>query len=499
MITDLHKAVEALTMHQPAWTPQVGNDAQKLAWEVDCDVLFVGGAAGGGKTEILNGFATMKGRNVLYLRRTFPQFERIIDRLKEICGTASFNASKNIFRPDGKRGITARMIRLGHIQHDKDVDQYQGGERDTLLFDEATHFGETIVKKLMTWNRSTAVDEEGNKIRTRVVLASNPATNTEGLWLQKMFAPWLDASHPFYPCETGRILYKFLINDIEYWQEDGGIMTKHPQTGKKLPVPVQGLSFSCVRMSWKDNPEYRNNPEYIARLDSLPEPERSAYRDGSFESAMSDEPMQIIKIDPLMRAVQRWRDRNLEERPMGILSAIGQDVARGGTDKTVTSPWHGLRGEVLRKKPGKLTPDGDSCKAEIDAVSDRCEVPVAIDIIGVGSSAYDSVVKGYPNTYQFNAAGKSYATDRSGQLPMVNLNAEMWWKFGEDLQEPDCEIEVPDDPDLIRQLLNRRRKKTTSPVIQIESKDDYRERIGESPDSADAFLIGYWLVRQLSQ
>jgi hypothetical protein len=499
MINDLFKATEALLKTQPAWTPQTGNPAQQLAWrmikEHDIDVMYVGGAAGGGKTEFLNGVASMLGKRTLYLRRDFTRIEQIEKRLIEICGRSSYNQSKHVFKPDKTRFKTADVIRLGHVEHEKDVQKYQGREGDKLLIDEATEFSEYMIKFLTTWNRTTELDAKGKKVHTNLVMSSNPPTNPKGLWLLKMFAPWLDETHELYPQESGAILYKYSLQGQDYWTTSKRRIRKHPKTGEPLKEPIQPMSYTVVRMSWRDNPEYKNDPQYIARLQQLPDELRAAYMDGDFSASLVDQPKQIIRLGPLRAAIERWKANRTE----GTATAIGCDVARGGSDKSALSFWHGNRCDRVITKRGSETKTGDDVCQWLISEMDSPGTPVAIDVIGVGSSAFDSAYKALPNVYDFSASHASYSLDPSGHFSFANKNAETWWNLRTALEKENATIEIPDDPDLFRQLTGRLWELTDTGKIKVEPKEKYRERMAESPDLADALIIGHDLSVMLSE
>ena len=65
-----------------------------------------------------------------------------------------------------------------------------GRPHDFIGFDEISNFtfGQYIF--LTTWNRT-----EIPGIRTRIISAGNPPTNTEGEWVIRRWAPWLDPGH----------------------------------------------------------------------------------------------------------------------------------------------------------------------------------------------------------------------------------------------------------------------------------------------------------------
>jgi hypothetical protein len=72
-------------------------------------------------------------------------------------------------------------------------------------------------------------------------------------------------------------------------------------------------------------------------------------------------------------------------------------------------------------------------------------------------------------------------------LGFVNKRAEMWWKMAEWVKGGGS---LPDDPELVAEL--------TTPTyffkgdkIQIEDKDQIKERLGRSPDIADALALTF--------
>ena len=159
------------------------------------DVLGYGGAAGGGKTDLLLGLAVTRHQRALICRREAVQVKGLEDRAREIIGAAGrYNGSAKVWRLNN-----GRMTEFGSVREAHDWRKYQGRPYDLIAFDEAANFLETQVRALMGWNRTTMPDQ-----RCRVVMAFNPPTSADGAWIIDYFGPWLDRRHPD-PAKPGEL------------------------------------------------------------------------------------------------------------------------------------------------------------------------------------------------------------------------------------------------------------------------------------------------------
>jgi hypothetical protein len=113
-----------------------------------------------------------------------------------------------------------------------------------------------------------------------------------------------------------------------------------------------------------------------------------------------------------------------------------------------------------------------------------------VDVIGYGSSSYDSLKgKGY-NAITVNVSTGSVYQDKSKRLTMYNLRAELAWRM-RDALDPDggVDMALPDDPDVIGDLCSIRYEPLAGGKIKAESKKDIKKRIGRSPDIGDTILL----------
>ena len=465
-------AYAALELAQRAkrWRPYPG--PQGLAMQSEADILFYGGAAGGGKTDLLLGTARYLHNRCIIFRRVSPSLQGIIDRSKEIYTQAGDGTLDNYNAGHSRWTLDGRLIRFGSIQYDADVTDYQGQPYDLYGFDEITEFTENQFRFVTGWNRTTRPGQ-----RCRTICTGNPPTDSDGEWVLTFWGPWLDPNHP-HPALPGELRYYTTIagKDVECPNGD--------------PVEVDGemvkpLSRTFIPAKVQDNPALMASG-YIAHLQALPEPLRSKMLYGDFQAGREDNAYQVIPSAWVEESMARWEKTKQPKAPM---TAIGVDVARGGRDKTCLAPrWLHWFGKV-HAVPGASTPDG-AAVAGLTLVHAKDRAQAVVDVIGVGASAYDflktnEAVRALP----YNGAGKSWRTDKSGQLHFINKRAESYWLLREAL-DPASQLDLclPPDSELKADLCAPRWKPTPTGIL-IEPKEDLAKRIGRSPDKGDAVVM----------
>lgn len=454
-------------LFQEKWLPLPG--PQLAALESLADVLFYGGAAGGGKTDLEIGAAlTQHTRSIIY-RRESPQLQGIVDRCGEILGhRVGLNEQRGIWRvPE-----TIKQIEFGSCPHAGDESRFQGRPHDLVCFDEVPHFLESQFRFLMGWTRTTRPNQ-----RTRVIAAGNPPTDSDGLWVLDYWGPWLQKNHPK-PALPGELRwYAMLPGAAREIEVDDGTPFTH--NGKL----IRPLSRTFIPSRVSDNP-YLTATAYEATLQALPEPLRSQMLEGDFSAGLEDDRWQVIPTAWVEAAMQRWKPRDRK----GTMDGVGVDVARGGRDASVIARRHGTWFDEPVRLPGAASPDGPTVAGQV-VTHVRDGAPIHVDVIGVGSSVFDFLRSMNLQTEGVNNAEKSVARDRSGKLTFVNKRAEYLWKFREMLDPTsDMGIALPPDPKLKADLVTPRWKLTVR-GIQVELKEEIVQRLGRSPDDGDAYVL----------
>lgn len=221
-----------------------------------------GGAAGGGKSELLvllpliykfHEHPLFKG---IILRRTFPELEKeIIIRSEKYYKSAAgkYNDQKRVWKfPSGAH------IFFGHAENEKDIKKYDGIEYNYIAFDELTHFTEFQYLFLAMSRSRSATPELPAIVRN----STNPG-NIGHAWVRKRFVE---------PYSSG---------------------------GKIIIDKKTGLKRFYLQAMGRDNPHLMSNtPDYLLKLEMMPEAEKRAKLYGdwfTYEGQVFDN----FRIEPL--------------------------------------------------------------------------------------------------------------------------------------------------------------------------------------------------------
>lgn len=459
----------------PLWVPSAGPQTDAL--NSPADIVGYGGAAGGGKTDLALGLAATQHKHSVIFRRVFPNLRGIIERSREIFTPQGVSRAQDSYNETLHRWVlgNGRMIEFEACQYEKDKEKQRGRPRDFYAFDEATEFSQTQVEFIIAWLRSTNPEQ-----RKRVLLTFNPPTDAGGSWIIDYFLPWFAYLYP----EQFQHPHPAAPGELRWYRTEGDERVMYLE-------PVDGsMSRTFIPAKLADNP-YLADTNYRSILNSLPEPLRSQLLHGDFSAASEDDPWQVIPTQWVMAAQERWKER---ERPSMPITAVGVDVARGGGDNFTLCKRYGNWFDEVLKVPGRAVPDGPTAAGIIQQqVGSQEPFVINIDIIGVGGAAYDSAVAMYGQAWPVNAAGRSDFTDRSGRLAMRNIRAEYHWRLREALDPVHGEeLALPPDKELLADLCAPRYR-VTAAGIQIESKEDIKERIGRSPDVGEAVMLALYM------
>lgn len=447
---------------------------QTAALESLADILLYGGQAGGGKSALEVGCAANNHHSAIIFRREATQLDGLIEFSKEIlAGHGEFvGGNENRWKlADG------RQIKFAGLKQPDDWRKHAGTPRDFMAFDEAGEFLKEQVFSLIGWLRST---KEGQ--RCRVILGSNPPRGGAGAWMIEEFAPWLDPYFPN-PAKPGELRWAIVVEGVTQWVDGPGVYERNGEQ-------YEALSRTFIPASLDDNP-YLRDTGYRAKLQSLPEPLRSQLLYGDFLAGRTDDEWQVIPQEWVKQAQQRWTPDGFKGLKM---TALGVDVAQGGGDQSIVAPRYGTWWAPLVVKPGAETPDGPSIGAMVFAAR-RDGAGVIVDVGGgYGGGAVTFLKDNGVSVAGFNASHGVTTRTADKQFGFKNKRAEAWWRFREALdpsQEGGSPVALPPDPLLLADLIAPRWKPVGKGEIQIEAKEDVKDRLGRSPDRADAVVMSW--------
>lgn len=171
---------------------------------------------------------------------------------------------------------------------------------------------------------------------------------------------------------------------------------------------------------------------------------------------------------------------------------LGVDVG-GGLDETVIRERRGvLAGREWRlrsDRPEKIAP------LVLRAIRESGATAVKVDSIGVGFGVIGEL-RNAGSRHEHNARiiGVNVSENPRDKKKYANLRAEMWWTIGREMSSQGLwDLSKMENGDTTcAQLLQPRWELDSKGRILVEPKDKIRERLGRSPDNADALLLAYF-------
>lgn len=237
--------------------PQSG--PQEIFLSTPADIAIYGGAAGGGKTwallmEPLRHVSNKNFGSVAF-RRTSPQITNEGGLWDESSKLYPYLDATPNFSFMSWRFPTGAKIRFSHMQHEKNMHDWQGSQIPLILWDELTHFSERQFLYMLSRNRSTS------GVIPYMRGTCNPDADS---WVAKLIAWWIDqdTGYPI-PEHSGVVRYFIRENEALLWAEDKrDLLTSATADDIK--------SFTFIPASVYDNKELlRVNPSYISNLKAL--------------------------------------------------------------------------------------------------------------------------------------------------------------------------------------------------------------------------------------
>lgn len=254
----------------------------------------------------------------------------------------------------------------------------------------------------------------------------------------------------------------FTANPRNCWLKDEFVLANNP---KKVYIPALPAENPYLPASYKDSIKeaFKHRPELLL-----------AYLEGSWDSLEgADIVIKDIWIRQAESVIKTYVGRSIK--------VIACDVARFGDDLTVVYYMEDtdiIDAMIFGQKDTMYT----AGKIHIWAKEKEPDL-IGIDTIGLGAGVADRLREMGDEVLDINSNEKA-----EDETKFKNLRAEMWWNTGRRFAEKDIKLTWQDEQ--LRRELSAVSYLIKNGKIQIEPKDKIKERLGRSPDKADAYIMG---------
>lgn len=481
--------------------PQKGY--QEKALSSPADIVIGGGAAGVGKTftlliEPLRN-VTVPGFGCVIFRRTRPMI---------LAEGGLWDASEKLYNHiDGAHSArsntewifdSGNKFKFSHLQHEKNIYDWQGSEIPMIGFDELTHFTRKMFFYLLSRNRSTC------GVKPYVRATCNPDPDS---WVRDFIDWWIgDDGFPI-PERQGVVRYFIVDNDNYIWGSSkkecieksehiiGNLVKSAKESAEKLGVEstiteddfIKSATF--IGGSIYDNQELlKIDPGYLGNLNAQDEATKSRLLGGNWN-------VKVSKVD--VYDYHKTRDLRtntyLANTYKNASKYITTDIALKGSDKFIVFVWQGkmlIDAAVVDKSKGNVVIN------TIKTLALKNGVPfhnIAFDNDGVGQ-----FVDGFiPNAREFNNGGRPLNGEQ-----YKNLKSQCFIKSGDavfrneyHVTERVWNMRYDGSRTIGEQLLHERRaikrdKPDNDGKLAVIPKKEMKAFLdGKSPDLWDAFMM----------
>lgn len=467
--------------------PQEGYQLKALS--SSADIVIGGGAAGVGKTFSLLlepiRHIDNSGFGGVFFRRTMPQIKAeggLWDASNKLYNLLNGASARNhttewVFKSGAK-------LKFSHLQHEHNVNDWQGSEIAFLAFDELTHFTKKMFFYMLTRNRSTC------GVKPYVRATCNPDPDS---WVAEFIEWWIDDEGWPIPEREGKLRYFTRDGDNYIWGNTVDEVYDKAEYILKPLIEKSGIakehfikSITFISGSIYDNKELLTiDPAYLGNLNAQDKETRAQLLEGNWKvhhnekdlfnhsefSAMFDNPFDVKTGS----------------------SYISADIAMEGSDKLVIGVWDGFELidiSIIDKSNGKEV---------LNAITDLQKEykvgnsNVVYDNDGVGSFLGGFVPQGTP----FHNGSKAKLKEN-----YQNLKTQCYYRMAKRVNNNEIIIsenvanKMFDDKMTVKQrFMHERRaikkaKKGDDGKLKLLPKDEMKVILnGQSPDLMDMFMM----------
>lgn len=272
-------------MAENSLKPQIGPQEDYMS--TSADIAVYGGAAGGGKSwasiaEPLRHISNPDFGAVIF-RRTLPQVTAeggLWDEAEKIY--PNLDAKPKQTPKLEWKFPTGSKVTFAHLQHEKNLQDWQGSQIPLIIFDELTHFTAKQFWYMFSRSRSTC------GVKPYIRATCNPDPDS---FVADLISWWIDQETGYAIKErSGTIRWFLRISGELIWGESESDCLVNanidPEENSQLPETdqKQPKSFTFIASSLEDNKILmEKDPGYKANLDALPLVEREQLKKGNWK------------------------------------------------------------------------------------------------------------------------------------------------------------------------------------------------------------------------
>jgi hypothetical protein len=453
------------------------------------DIVIGGGAAGLGKTftlllEFLRHIGIPDWGGVIF-RRTSPQIRNqggLWDTSMGIYPHAGGRPKESVLEWDFKKGP---RLKFAHLEHEKNIYDWQGAQIPFIGFDELTHFSKKMFFYLLSRNRSTC------GVKPYVRATCNPDPDS---WVADFISWYIDPETGFaIPERDGVIRYFAIDGDSVIWGDSAEEVVEKAWYFLKEAIGDSGIdarefvkSFTFISGSIYDNKELlKVNPAYLANLLAQDEQTKLQLFKGSWKVVISD--IELYNYHSFAGMFNNVYDVKTEQK------YITADIALKGSNKFIVGAWEGFELVdllVMPKSDGKEVVEGIEKMAKVHRVQNH---NIHYDNDGVG---------GYIDGYIIGAQPFHNGSSPVDGENYQHLKAQCYYKSSDRANKGGYRISeyvanlMYDDKMTVRQRFMyerkaiKRDKADKDGKLCIIPKDKMKTILnGDSPDLMDMFMM----------
>jgi len=426
--------------------PQRG--PQELFLSTSADIAIYGGGAGGGKSFgiLLEGARHTENKDFggVIFRRTSPMITNEgglwdeSSKMYPLLDATPKETDHSWTFPSGS------VVSFSHLQHDKNVLDWQGSQICFLGFDELTHFTEKQFFYMLSRNRSTC------GVKPYVRATTNPDAES---WVAEFIAWWINQNeflptsgerNPRYglpiQARAGKVRWFLRLGDTLKWADAKeelfddfeSIRNALPEDVREMTKPEDFIkSVTFIPSNVYDNKKLlESNPQYLANLLALPLVERERLLGGNWKvkasagKVFNREWFEIVETLPKIDLVTAYWDFAATEKQLA-----GDDpdfTARTllGYSKT-EKRWYILDVLAVQQSPASVEKlFVQTCKLDRDIAKTLGARFLVRWEIEPGSAAKRESYRLTSNLVGYDAKGKNFKGDKLTRARSLAVQAE---------------------------------------------------------------------------